>query len=119
MNNTNELQNVIALGLPRGDNRVIAAGPITLQPHSRPYRIVMVNWGNNFSVHTEFFEVDTDEIKAGNVGLLDACENASTYLENGNYFKPTDFEKAVRLFSDKLNNHLQFLESIYRVLTPA
>lgn len=108
-----ELQKRVAFnGLVRGDYKVFAAGPITLQPASRPYRIVMCKWGDDkISVHTEYFEgIKEEQVK----DLAFDCSEAKSFLEGGHYFKPQEIAIAQRIFADKLEHHCRFVESVLR-----
>jgi hypothetical protein len=97
MNSTADLKNKVAMKLVAGNFRVIAAGPLTHQPHSLPYRIVMVDYGHELSVHTEIFDLDGPQ-----VDLAKACETAVSHFHDGNYFKTEDFVKAAQRFAERL-----------------
>ena len=107
-----ELQKRVAFnGLVRGDHKVFAAGPITLQPASKPYRIVMVKWSDDqISVHTEIFDVALENVS----DLAFDCSEAKSCLEHGSYFKPEEIVQAQRIFADKLDHHCRFVESVLR-----
>jgi hypothetical protein len=101
MNSTSDLQAKLALSLVTGNERVLAAGPITHQPHTRPYRIVLVDQGHEFSVHSEVFEIDQPQ-----EDLAAACQSAKSYFHEGNYFKPHDFVKAANRFAERLAKNI-------------
>jgi len=100
-----------ALSPVPGNHKVIAGGPITLQPHSRAYRVVIANWGDKLSVHQEIFDVD----KADNADdLAEACRNAESWLDQGSYFGYDELHKAQSEFANRLTKHAYHVESIYR-----
>ena len=93
------------------DGELLAAGPLTKQPGSLPYRIVLHRHGNSFAVHSEYF----------NQNLLDEGELLSniyvykSHLEYGHYFNENEFVKAVEKFSEKLALHARlYFPSLYR-----
>ena len=108
----NQIQRRIAFnGLPRGDHRVFAAGPLSLQPGGRPYRIVMVKWDDDkISVHQESFDVKLENVK----DLAFDCSDAESSFDNGEYFKPEEMPEAQRSFGKKIERHAQFTESCFR-----
>lgn len=85
---------------------IVAAGPLTKQPGTNPYRFVIVAYENGeFSVHTEYFSDITNLKKSS--------------LSNGHYFKagPEGFVKAVEKFSEKVAQHAEYMASVYRAET--
>jgi hypothetical protein len=105
------LKDRIALSLVNDDERVMAAGPLTKQPATRPYRVVLVNWGIQFSVHNQLFADNEDPI----TDLAFSCSSSlSSYLENGDYFKVEDFPKAVERFAERVKRNAEFIKSIFR-----
>jgi hypothetical protein len=112
----NDLSTTVALTLVSGnDGRIIAAGPITKQPMTRPYRVVIVNWGEKFSVHNQLFADTalTNEAVENN-DLAQNCEQVTTWLESGDYYKPEEFPKAVVRFSERLATNADHIRSIFR-----
>ena len=106
----NEFKGKAALSLVPGDVRVIAASPLTLQPGSMAYRIVVAVYLEQFVVYNEYFKVE------GVVeDLADACAKADSYFENGNYFQPTELAEATHEFAKRVARHADFIKSIYRI----
>lgn len=103
---TAELKDRIALTLVKNDERIIAASPIIKQPGCLPYRIVIVNWGHEFSVHSQHF---SDPATFGTLvpfaTLVDlglSCETQfKSCLESGHYFKTEEFDKCLERFAEK------------------
>jgi hypothetical protein len=111
---TEDLKDRIALTLVKDDERVMAAGPLTKQPATRPYRVVIVNWGDDrFSVHNQYF---TDSVEAGPItDLAFSCSAQFTsYLESGDYFKAEDFPKCIERFAERCKRNAEFVQSIFR-----
>ena len=108
---TSSLKDRVALTLVKNDERVMAAGPLTKQPMSRPYRVVMVNWGNQFSVHNQLFS--DSAISGPIVDLAETTENELTcYLESGDYFKTENLVACIERFSERCKQNAQFVQSI-------
>lgn len=92
---------------------VIAAGPLTKQPGTLPYRIVLVNWGCKLTVHRQTFDIrnisDSD--------LATACSKAESELTSGQYFLPSELVKATVAFGERLKDDAEnHYESVYRDL---
>lgn len=108
---TQELNAVLALTLVKSnDTRIMAAGPITRQPGTLPYRVVMVNWGHKLSVHTQYFSFDLP----ADADLAIACEGAANYIENGDYFGTEELVKCIERFAERCKKHAEFAQSIFR-----
>lgn len=107
---TSDLKDRVALTLVKGqDERVIAAGPLTKQPLTVPYRVVMVNWGDRLSVHNQCFSF------SGSItDLALSCEQFASYLDNGDYFKIEEFVKCIERFTERCNKNAQYVQSIFR-----
>lgn len=101
---TNDLRPVVAIGTlvsTQPDNAlVIAAGPLFHQPHSRPSRVVIVDWGDKFSVHEQIFQIDEDV-----PDLAVACLKAKSYLHDGNY--TPDIIRATELFIERITRRIE------------
>ncbi len=111
---TDDLKDVLALELVK-TARVIAAGPLTKHPITKPYRVVMVDWGDGFSVHNQYFDTEklADIIDLANVGTV------RSFFENGDYFPTDEFHLATKRFAERLAKNAVNIESIYRQTTPA
>ena len=61
---TLDIANRLALGLVNNtyDYSVIAAGPLTRQPGTMPYRVVLTARDSQFTVHREYFDIEVDKI---------------------------------------------------------
>lgn len=103
-----ELQDRLALSLVKSnDERIMAAGPITRQPSTVPYRVVMVNFGTQISVHNQYFDCEGTDLAA-------ACESAVCYLENGDYFNPEELKECIERFAERCKRHAEYAQSIFR-----
>ena len=99
----------VALALVAGEAQVIAAGPLTLQPSSRAYRIVMANFLGQFVVFSEIFRVE------GTVeNLAEACSKAQSDFDQGSYFPATELAEATVEFAKRVARHAEFIKSVYR-----
>lgn len=92
------------------NGRLLAAGPMTKQPGTRPYRLVLLRNGNGFTVHAEFFP---ENIKFENKLQLNVTEY-ETDLGGGSYFQPHELVRATQCFADRLARNAEFFESLYR-----
>jgi hypothetical protein len=111
-----DLKNRIARELVVGtDHRVIAAGPLFKQPLTLPYRIVILNWGAKFSVHTQYFNLK-DLGNLGQFDLADECDSTGveTSFESGTYFEIDELQQAMIHFADAIKRHASFVPSLYR-----
>lgn len=80
------------------DGKVIAAGPLSHQPGTMPYRIVLVAYKDGkYSVHTELFNKDRSELCSGQ------------YFKSG----PTGLTDATMRFAYKIQNHAPMVETIF------
>lgn len=99
--------------------RMLAAGPLTKQPMTMPYRIVLLEHrkpgtspfynDSSFSVHSEIFKSET---------LIEDEQNGrvtdwESYLHQGDYFKPGQFAEAVKRFGERVANDSIHVASCY------
>lgn len=91
--------------------RLIAAGPITRQPGTAPYRVVLLELSdNNFSVHNEIFCIDDPkqaDLDDGRIG---------SGLSRGDYFSAGEFPfvRAMERFVERVSHDIKYYESLYR-----
>jgi hypothetical protein len=115
---TQNLQGVLALSLVQSIReegpRIIAAGPITRQPGTNPYRMVLADTGNELVVWTETFRLDTFD--ASHDDLATACREGSSSFDHGNYFQADQLVEAMKKFAQRVNNNADFAESVYRLV---
>jgi hypothetical protein len=81
---------------------VVASGPLTLQPHTMPFRIVLLAYADGtYSVHSEIFS--------------NLQNNESSY-SHGDYFGETaeEFIAATRKFAQRMVNHADSFTSLFR-----
>lgn len=92
--------------IPIGESfngHIVAAGPITKQPGTRAYRIVLtITLSGEYTVHTQSFD--------------DSAKLEKSDFSNGHYFGagPKQFQEAIAKFSEKVAKHAEFCSSIYR-----
>lgn len=85
---------------------IFAAGPLTEQPGSTPYRYVLVEREHDFVVWKEKF----DEMpKPGTVET-----DSPSHFSNGHYFSKKELVKAVTNFGERIAETAEFMESLYR-----
>lgn len=84
----------------RDDLRYIAKGPITKQPGTIAYRIILVSNERGFVVYTEQFN---------HYPLLNVSG-----LCMGHYFKSGQFAEAVKCFGEKVADSAKYMDSLYR-----
>lgn len=92
-------------------DRLIAAGPLTKQPGSRPYRIVLLQMQSyhEFIVCHEFFPNDFS------IDVYDGLSEVETFREHGHYFNSHEFVQAVQKFAEVVNKHAtNYYQSLYR-----
>lgn len=110
---------VLALSLVDSENKsgakteILAAGLLTHQPGNRPYRLVIVRWPDEISVHFQIFIVD-EPVE----DLAKACERAGSYFLDGSYFRLDKLVDAQKRFAERLANDAGNLASIYHKLEP-
>ena len=81
---------------------LIAAGPLTKQRGSEPYRIVLiVHPDGTYSVHHEGFEK-----------IPEPGEQAKSHLYWGHYFAKYDLERAVRVFGEKVAEQSSYMNHL-------
>jgi len=105
MDDTHDLRDRVCLN-PPATTDVIAAGPITHQPHSRAYRVVLVNKGNRFVVWNQYFDLGTT------VDHLSDCDNG--FFGDGSYFRPNQLAEATECFGRRIADTAHHIKSIYR-----
>jgi hypothetical protein len=120
---TEKLRSVLALDLVKSHSengpRVFAAGPITRQPGTNPYRIVLADTGSQLVVWTETFQPDAFD--ASHDDLAAACSRVSSSpdassFDHGNYFQADQLVEAMKKFAQRVNNNADFAESVYRLV---
>ncbi len=97
---------------------IIAASPITYQPASNPYRIVLRYFAHGgregkgqFVVHNQIWcdpKLDTD-------GKLD-LDSSDFGFENGDYFNADELVPAMKRWVERVNRDIGHLPSMYRRL---
>ena len=103
---------------PLKEHAILAAGPITWQPCSNPYRVVL-RWlphggPDNLGqlvVHTQVWP--TPKVDAE--GNLDLSQAESGFTE-GNYFSRSQLVEAVSRWVQRLTTDMVHLKSVYRRL---
>ena len=84
----------------RDDLRYIAKGPITKQPGTIAYRIVLFSGDQGFVVYVQQF--------------YDYPDLNSNVLYDGTYFNKEQFSNAVKFFGEKIANSAKCMDSLYR-----
>ena len=85
---------------------IIAAGPMTIQPGTMPYRVILIQTGTKFCLCTQSFDENVQ---------LDRLHCSKSYLSNGSYYGLDQFCNAAEDFGNKIANHARnHYESIYR-----
>ena len=108
---TNDLRHVVALEPPKTDG-VIACGPLTHQPMTQPYRVVLVALEDQFVVWDQFFDLETD------VPTVDTLEDYDTGdYANGDYFRADQLDQATARFAERLATCAEYVKSIYRMVS--
>lgn len=71
----------------------------------------MLNWGHQFSVHTECFSLEHPH-----GDLAEAAGKSTSSFIHGHYFKPSEFALAFAKFVEKLKSDADagYMDSIYR-----
>lgn len=83
---------------------LLAAGPWTHQPASRPHRIVLADRGDQFVVWDELLQGDE---------LGEKCDRKS-FFANGDYFQPHELDRAVKRFGERVARSAVHVSSVYR-----
>lgn len=91
---------------------LIAAGPLTKQPGTMPYRVVLVVKGDEFIVYDEIFDTEGLPSPSYSHDVLDDIPESR--FENGSYFYGDQFAEAVVRFATRLADHSGSLRSLYR-----
>lgn len=82
------------------ENDIIAAGPLTKQPHSVPFRVVLrVQPNGGYVVHNQYFP---------EVGKPSFCDGS--YFQTG----PENFVDATKKFADRVTRYAPTLATAYR-----
>lgn len=114
MKKTNEIAKVVllnALVAFDGKTPLLAAGPVTKQPSTRPYRVVLIDRGDKFSVHTEFLnDAHAD---------LSQPITCGSFFEAGDYYFPDQLHKAYARFAERVANQSAYAETVYRLVDAA
>lgn len=93
-------------------NSILAAGPLIKQPHTKPYRIVLVDKGTELVVYDECLKDDNPD--------LSQPITCGSYYHQGNYFRP-DIEglaKAYERFAERLVKEIKYVPTISRMVDP-
>ena len=98
--------------LPKGlfslDGHIIACGPLSKQPQTMPYRIVLLGYPNgSFSVHSQIFKNEKAE------NYTEFLVSGSS-LESGFYFDKDEIVKATLKFAETVSLHAGSLGCLYR-----
>jgi len=104
-----------------GSCYVVAAGPLTKQPNSMPYRIVLLQWPDGkYSVHDQIYSdlgnlVDPDVTLLAELGATPNKPPRAS-LAHGHYFKAgaEGLTDATLKFAHKIQSHAPMVETIYR-----
>lgn len=89
---------------------IIAAGVITKQPATCPFRTVLVIRNNEYVVYDEIFRMDWST----QFDLATLCSNNNSVLEHGSYFPMDQLHKAVECFGKRIQQNAECVASIYR-----
>ena len=105
---------------PNG-SELLAAGPITNQPGTNPFRVILVSWHGEFVVWNQYW--DKHEI-APNETLRHFDEGALSvkgagYADQGDYFQPSEFAEATARFAERVARSASTIKSIYREVAAA
>lgn len=93
--------------VPHRDN-VLAMGPLSKQPGSTPYRIVLIERDDKLIVYAQGFKENEN-------GTLDF---GKTSFSQGDYYGPDELVKATQRFAERTAKHAEYLQSLYRVDEP-
>lgn len=100
------LKNLFAI--EGSNNKILAAGPLSKQPHSKPYRIVLIGYvDGKFSVHHQIYNSE-------DATTLDDLKVGGSSLSYGHYFSATQLVEATKKFAEVVAHHAEYLESLYR-----
>jgi hypothetical protein len=90
------------LAVSENSHYVMAAGPLTKQRSTTPYRVVLITYTNGlYSVHKEVF----DKIPLEG-------EKISSYLAEGRYFNEGQLAEAVRYFGEKVRDESVYMNAL-------
>jgi len=94
------------------DRMLIAAGPLSKQPMTLPYRVVLLEkQDGSFVVHNETF-INTQIIDL--LQVTQRCEGEfSSSLSSGDYFDKSEATAATRRFAERVAQNAGYLKSIY------
>ena len=94
---------------------LLAAGPITKQPHTNAFRTILVSWHGEFVVWTQYW--DSDDERHWDEGALSV--KGAGYADQGDYFRPNEFDKATARFAERVARDARTITTIYREAVPA
>ena len=86
------------------DDILVAAGPLSKQPCSLPFRVVLVKTKTQFIVYNETFRQEV---------LSEFRTNQSDFC-SGDYFKDTELVAATKKFAERVVRKSETLQSLYR-----
>lgn len=103
--------NTAAIGDAPNGHPILAAGPLTKQPHTNPYRTVLIDWGDKYSVHRQYW-MDHPEPPPGG-------RTAGSALESGNYFEKhggpaAAFRDAIAVFANRVSDDAGSASTVFR-----
>jgi hypothetical protein len=101
-------------GTATEERGLIAAGPLSRQPQSTPYRVVLARDGQGFTVHCESFQA-SDLASAVGVSFRSTRTVYKSWLSNGYYFKAGELVEATKKFAERVAQQAEFLTSLERV----
>lgn len=89
-----------------GKRKLLAAGPLTKQPGTRPYRIILADLGDEFVVHTEVLQDDSPD--------LSEPITCGSFYETGDYFDAKQLGQAYKRFGERVVKNADYADSVYR-----
>lgn len=112
------LSAVVAPIVPQATDKqltLIAAGPVTKQPNTSPYRTVLLDWGQDkYSVHEEVFNLQKWQ---PDLPLDEQLIGTPSSLTHGDYFTAERFVEATIEFARRIQAHAQqHVGTIYKEL---
>ncbi len=101
-----QLKNKVVWGLLLTDDSVFAAGPLTKQPGTVAYRIVLrkINGARPFVVHMERFPEFT----------VEHPDFKNPTYDGGQYFEVGELDKAIKAFGERVAANADYVRSLYR-----
>ena len=113
MHPTENLKDKVALNLVVTKAKLMAAGPLLHADGCLPSRVVLIDRGYEFSVHTEVFDTARSE------DVSEACKNSEASTIEGYYYKPEEFDKAIAKFANRVVYHASNRPYCTFIETPA